>query len=48
MVNGGCVLISQISTKHVRMMEASFEGFSMKNILRLDDEYVDMLAKSVA
>jgi hypothetical protein len=29
-------------------MEASFEGFSVKNILRLDNEHADILAKSVA
>jgi hypothetical protein len=29
-------------------MEASFEGFSVKNILRGDNEYADLLAKSVA
>jgi hypothetical protein len=29
-------------------MESSFEGFSVKNILRLDNKLADMLAKSVA
>jgi hypothetical protein len=29
-------------------MEASFEGFSVKNILRLDNEHADMLAKFAA
>jgi hypothetical protein len=32
----------------VRMMEASFKGFSVKNILRGDNEQEDLLAKSVA
>jgi hypothetical protein len=32
----------------VRRMEPSFEGFSVKNIPRLDNEHVDMLAKSAA
>jgi hypothetical protein len=30
----------------VRRLEASFEGFSIKNIPRLDNEHADMLAKS--
>jgi hypothetical protein len=30
----------------VRRMEASFEGFSLKIISRLDNEHTDMLAKS--
>jgi hypothetical protein len=30
----------------VRRMESSFEGFSLKNISRLDNEHADMLAKS--
>jgi hypothetical protein len=29
-------------------MEASFEGFSVKNILRGENEHVDLLAKSAA
>jgi hypothetical protein len=29
-------------------MESSFEGFSVKNILWLDNEHVDMLAKFAA
>jgi hypothetical protein len=29
-------------------MEESFEGFSMKNIPRGDNEHADLLAKSVA
>jgi hypothetical protein len=29
-------------------MEASFEGFSVKNIPTLDNEYANMLAKSAA
>jgi hypothetical protein len=32
----------------VWIMEASFEGFSVKNIPRLDNEHADILAKSVA
>jgi hypothetical protein len=32
----------------VQRMKASFEGFSVKNILRLDNEHVDILDKSVA
>jgi ribonuclease HI len=32
----------------VRRMEASFEGFSVKNILRGENEQVDLLAKSAA
>jgi ribonuclease HI len=32
----------------VRRMEASFEGFLVKNILRGDNEQADLLAKSVA
>jgi hypothetical protein len=32
----------------VRTMEASFEGFSVKNILRGDKEQADLLAKSAA
>jgi hypothetical protein len=32
----------------VRRMEASFEGFSVKNIPRMDNEHADILAKSVA
>jgi hypothetical protein len=32
----------------VRRMESSFEGFSVKNILRLDNEHADMLAMSIA
>jgi hypothetical protein len=32
----------------VRRMESSFEGFSVKNILRLDNEHVDMLVKFAA
>ena len=32
----------------VRRMEASFEGFSVKNIPRGENEHVDLLAKSVA
>lgn len=32
----------------VQRMEASFEGFTVNNILRLDNEHVDILAKSVA
>jgi hypothetical protein len=29
-------------------MEASFEGFSINNIPRLDNEHADILAKSAA
>jgi hypothetical protein len=29
----------------VRIMEASFEGFSVKNIPRLDNEHTNILAK---
>jgi hypothetical protein len=32
----------------VRMMEISFEGFSIKHIPRLDNEHADLLAKSAA
>jgi hypothetical protein len=32
----------------VRRMEASFEGFSVKNILRGENEHADLLAKSAA
>jgi ribonuclease H / adenosylcobalamin/alpha-ribazole phosphatase len=32
----------------VRRMEASFEGFSVKNIPRGDNEHADLLAKSAA
>ncbi len=32
----------------VRMIEASFEGFSVKNIPRGENEYADLLAKSAA
>jgi ribonuclease HI len=32
----------------VQRMEASFEGFSVKNISRGENEHVDLLAKSVA
>jgi ribonuclease HI len=32
----------------VRRLEASFEGFSVKNIPRGENEHADMLAKSVA
>jgi ribonuclease HI len=32
----------------VRRMEASFEGFSVKNIPRGENEHADILAKSVA
>jgi ribonuclease HI len=32
----------------VRMLEASFEGFSIKNIPRGENEHADLLAKSVA
>jgi ribonuclease HI len=32
----------------VGRMESSFEGFSVKNIMRLDNEHVDMLAKCAA
>jgi ribonuclease HI len=32
----------------VRRIEASFEGFSVKNIPRGDNEYADLLAKSAA
>ena len=32
----------------VRRMEASFEGFSVKNILRGENEHPDLLAKSAA
>jgi hypothetical protein len=32
----------------VRRMEASFEGFSVKNIPRGENEHADLLAKSVA
>jgi ribonuclease HI len=32
----------------VRRLEASFEGFSVKNILRGENEHADLLAKSVA
>jgi hypothetical protein len=32
----------------VRRMEASFEGFSVKNIPRGENEHVDLLAKSSA
>jgi hypothetical protein len=31
----------------VRRMEVSFEGFSIKNILRGENEHVDLLSKSV-
>jgi hypothetical protein len=30
------------------MMEASIEGFFIKNIPRVDNEHADMLAKSMA
>jgi ribonuclease HI len=32
----------------VRRLEASFEGFSVKNIPRGENEHADLLAKSVA
>ena len=32
----------------VRRMEASFEGFSVKNIPRGENEHTDLLAKSAA
>jgi ribonuclease HI len=32
----------------VRRLEASFEGFSVKNILRGENEHADLLAKSAA
>jgi hypothetical protein len=32
----------------VRRLESSFEGFSMKNISRLDNEHTDLLAKYAA
>jgi ribonuclease HI len=32
----------------VQRLEASFEGFSVKNILRGENEHADLLAKSVA
>jgi ribonuclease HI len=32
----------------VQRMEASFEGFSVKNIPGLDNEHADMIAKSIA
>jgi hypothetical protein len=32
----------------VRRMESSFERFSVKSILRLDNEHANMSAKSVA
>jgi hypothetical protein len=32
----------------VRRMEGSFEGFSLKNIPRGENEHVDLLAKSAA
>jgi hypothetical protein len=32
----------------VRRLEASFEGFSVKNIPRGENEHVDFLAKSAA
>jgi hypothetical protein len=32
----------------VRRMEASFEGFSVKNILRGENEHADLVAKSAA
>jgi ribonuclease HI len=32
----------------VRRLEASFEGFSVKNITRGENEHVDLLAKSAA
>jgi ribonuclease HI len=32
----------------VRRMDASFKGFSIKNISRLDNEHAEMLAKSNA
>jgi ribonuclease HI len=32
----------------VRRLEASFEGFSVKNILRCENEHADLLAKSAA
>jgi ribonuclease HI len=32
----------------VRKMEASFEGFSVKNIPRGENEHADLLAKSAA
>jgi ribonuclease HI len=32
----------------VRRMEASFEGFSVKNIPRGENEHADLLAKSTA
>jgi hypothetical protein len=32
----------------VRKLEASFEGFSVKNILRGENEHADLLAKSAA
>jgi ribonuclease HI len=32
----------------IRKMEASFEGFSVKNILRGENEHADLLAKSAA
>jgi ribonuclease HI len=32
----------------IRRMEGSFKGFSIKNIQRVENEHVDMLAKLVA
>jgi hypothetical protein len=32
----------------VRRLEASFKGFSVKNIPREENEHADLLAKSVA
>jgi hypothetical protein len=32
----------------VQRMESSFEGFSVKSILRLDNEHANMSAKSIA
>jgi hypothetical protein len=32
----------------VRRMESSFEGFSVKNIPRLDNEHAEMIAMSIA
>jgi hypothetical protein len=34
--------------KYLDRMEASFEGFSVKNIPRGENEHVDLLAKSTA
>jgi hypothetical protein len=36
------------SPQQVRRTEASFEGFSVKNIPRGENEHVDLLAKSAA